>query len=235
MKRKLFYFLKLYFGFSRRESRGFLFVFPLLLLLYSVPVIYSKMLKYTNQDDYQAYLDQVDKIIAAGLPNKDSLNKEISLLERVYPGQDSLIKVQIYSKVQEPKLNVIDFAEADSIVLQVVPGIGKVLAGRIIKYRESLGGLHQQQQLLEVYGLTEEVVSRIFEFFHFSPVIHQKLPINKLDAGQLAEHPYISFGQAKVIVAYRGQHGNYKEAGDLLKIKIFNEEWLERLKPYLEF
>jgi DNA uptake protein ComE-like DNA-binding protein len=38
-----------------------------------------------------------------------------------------------------------------------------------------------------------------------------------------------------VIVAYREQHGLYTQADDLLKIKIFNEEWLERLKPYLEF
>ena len=130
---------------------------------------------------------------------------------------------------------MLDFAEADSITLQVVPGIGEVLAGRIIKYRESLGGLHQERQLLEVYGITQDVADRVFEYFPLSGQIQTKLNINQLDAAALAKHPYINFGQAKVIVAYRKQHGNYQQARDLLKIKIFNEAWLARLEPYLSF
>lgn len=232
MVRRLQYFLKIYFGFSRRESRGFLMVFPVLALLYLIPVIYNRMLKFANQEDYKAYLEQVDILLASA--NPDSSANVISKWHKAF-GQDTAQKLNIYIKPKEPQLNLMDFSEADSIVLQVVPGIGQVLAGRIVKYREKLGGMHSEQQLLEVYGITEEVANRVFEYFPLTPLIRQKLQVNELDAAELAEHPYIPFGHAKVIVAYRKQHGNYQHAEDLLKIKIFNEEWLDRLRPYLEF
>jgi len=233
MIRKLLYFLKVYFGFSRRESRGFLLVFPVLILLYFIPVIYNRILKFANQDDYNTYLEQVDLLLASGKLSADSLRMEYGTTNSFQ--QDSLQKFKVYVKPKEPELSLMDFSESDSIVLQVVPGIGQVLAGRIIKYRESLGGLHNEQQLLEVYGITAEVAQRVFEYFPLTPAIRHKLKINQLEASQLAAHPYISFGHAKVIVAYRKQHGNYTTAEDLLKIKIFNEEWLARLRPYLEF
>lgn len=234
MRRKLLYFLKVYFGFSRRESRGFLFVFPILVLLYFIPVIYNRILKYTNKDDYTAYLERVDQLLASGQLSLDSLSKEY-VAKNKRPGQDSTQRLKVYVRPKEPGLNLMDFAEADSIVLQVVPGIGQVLAGRIVKYRENLGGLHQEKQLLEVFGVTEEVAQKVFEYFPLNPVISKKIKINELDAAKLAEHPYINFGHAKVIVAYRKQHGAYEAPDDLLKIRIFNEEWLARLKPYLEF
>lgn len=222
----------MYFGFSRRESRGFLLVFPFLLSLFLVPVIYDRMLKFTNQDAYKMYLKEVDQMIARQPELSGNGNPGSGWNGR---NQDTVVRVQIYKKVAEPRLNAVSFSDADSIILQVVPGIGEVLAGRIIKYRESLGGFHSQNQLLEVYGITEEVAGKVFEYFPFSPDIRQKIRINNLEASALAEHPYIDFGHAKVIVAFRKQHGNYTNADDLLKIKIFNEAWLERLRPYLEF
>ena len=232
MVRKLTYFLKMYWGFSRRESRGFLMVFPVLVLLYLIPVIYNRMLKFTNQEDYKTYLEQVDLMLAS--IGQDSAEKAPVNWNKAF-GQDTTRKLKVYIKPREPQLNLMDFSEADSIVLQLVPGIGQVLAGRIIKYREKLGGMHGEQQLLEVYGITEEVANRVFEYFPLSPLIRRKLKVNELDVAGLAEHPYIPYGHAKVIVAYRKQHGDYQKPEDLLKIKIFNEEWLDRLRPYLEF
>lgn len=139
-----------------------------------------------------------------------------------------------YRKPAAPAMAKIPFTEADSITLQIVPGIGQVLAGRIVKFRENLGGLHNPNQLMDVYGVEEELVGRIFEHFIFESKISQKLDINHLTIQQLAQHPYITYAQAKVIVAFREQHGKYQQAEDLLKIKIFTQEWLDRLAPYLD-
>jgi DNA uptake protein ComE-like DNA-binding protein len=38
-----------------------------------------------------------------------------------------------------------------------------------------------------------------------------------------------------VIVAYRLQHGGYQAAADLLGIKIFKSDWVEKIAPYLRF
>lgn len=194
------------------------------------------MIKFSSQDHYQAFINQVDLLSdsekgASGTVGMD--NGQAEMDNRVE--QDTLKKLSTYKKPKDPDLTSMDFSEADSIVLQIVPGIGNVLAGRIIKYRESLGGFHQEQQIMEVYGVTEEVAQRVFEYFSFTPEIRHPLKINELEAGELAEHPYINYGPAKVIVAFRKQHGHFETADDLLKIKIFNEEWLARLRPYLVF
>jgi len=144
-------------------------------------------------------------------------------------------KVFSYESPKSPELNKLSFSDADSIVLQIVPGIGPTMAGRIVKFRENLGGLHQKQQLLEVYGMKAEVMDLLYTHFEFSPGVSKKIKINDLDVAELAKHPYINYGTAKVMVAFREQHGKYVSAEDLLKIKIFNEEWLQRLRPYLEF
>ena len=231
---KWHYFLRNYFGFSRRESRGFLLILPTVMLLYLVPIVYDRILKHSRELDYTKYFDQADQIMtseamAGRMFRNEGLARENNL------AQDSTRRVFTYVKPQEPGINLVPFPEVDSIILQVVPGIGEVLAGRIIKYRESLGGFHQEQQLQEVFGITEEVADRIVEYFPFTPSIYRWVQINELEADELARHPYIHFGHAKVIVAYRKQHGDYVTAEDLLKIRIFNEEWLARLRPYLSF
>ncbi len=128
----------------------------------------------------------------------------------------------------------ISFSEADSIVLQIVPGIGPGSAGRIIKYREDLGGFHSSQQVSEVYGLKPETIQLMWEFFEFNPSIFRKIKLNQSTIEEIAAHPYITYGEAKVIVAYRNQHGAYQSFEDLLKIRIFKEEWIRKLAPYLD-
>jgi len=60
------------------------------------------------------------------------------------------------------------------VLLQIVPGIGVGLGGRIIKYRERLGGFHSIHQLAEIYGLKPETIEEIWNYFDFSPANHQE-------------------------------------------------------------
>ncbi|MEP0714218.1 MAG: helix-hairpin-helix domain-containing protein, partial [Algoriphagus sp.] len=132
-------------------------------------------------------------------------------------------------------LNRIAFAEADSILLQIVPGIGQSTASRIVKFRENLGGLHSKSQLSEVYGLKPETIDAIWEYFDFSPNIFRRLKINEVDVDDLAKHPYFTYAEAKVLVAYRKQHGDFESPDDIKQIKIFKAEWVNKISPYLDF
>ena len=230
MKSKLYFFLKNYFGFSNRESRGFVLVLPVLFILYIFPIFYGWILENRESKHYEEYLMKADSLQQAGwalFPN--------SQLNSTAKVQDTLTKKRPYQGVKSPELNRMLFLEADSIELQIVPGIGQTLAGRIVKYRENLGGFNQKEQLLEVYGIQPEVMDRVFDYFEFQPNIYRKIKINEADVATLANHPYLNFGTAKVIVAYREQHGNYDKSEDLLKIRIFNQDWLDRIQPYLQF
>jgi DNA uptake protein ComE-like DNA-binding protein len=136
---------------------------------------------------------------------------------------------------QLENINRVPFVEADSILLQIVPGIGPGTAGRIIKYRDNLGGFHSKDQLSEVFGLKPETINLMWEFFDFSPSIFRKIPINKGTIEEISIHPYMSYGEAKVLIAFRKQHGAFRSEDDLLKIRIFKKEWISKISPYLDF
>lgn len=204
-------------------------VVPCLFLLYLIPGIYEWGLKRKNQDLYTQYELKIDSLIKAGrIPSSFRVEK----LESV---NDTVKRPVFVSRPRNPALNKIDFNEADSVVLQIVPGIGQTMASRIVNFRENMGGLYQKEQLLDIFGMTPDLVEKLFDHFEFNPKISRMIPINQITVQDLAKHPYISYGAAKVIIAFREQHGAYRRPDDLLKIKIFNQEWVDRLAPYLEF
>lgn len=226
MIHKIKYFLKNYLGFSNRESRGFIMLIPVLLVLYTIPLVYDSILANKNQGDYENYLTKMDSLANAGWNRVET---------QYYLASSQDTSKSNTRRRNQPQFKRLPFDEADSIVLQIVPGIGSATAGRIIKYRDAIGGMHSSEQLMDVYGMSEEVMERVFQYFEFTPGIKTKININTADVQTLAMHPYINYGSAKVIVAYRDQHGAYGSADDLLKVRIFSQEWIDRIKPYLAY
>lgn len=127
-----------------------------------------------------------------------------------------------------------DINLADTAQLKSIRGIGTVLAERIIKFRNTLGGFHSVEQLTEIYGLQPEVITELSKYIILNKNI-SKININTADEAKLKTHPYIGYKIAAVLVAYRKQHGNFKTAEDLLQIKVIDAPKLEKMKPYIEF
>jgi hypothetical protein len=48
-------------------------------------------------------------------------------------------------------------------------------------------------------------------------------------------HPYLPYGQAKVVLNYRKQHGVIGDYKTLLEIKLVDSLVWKRLRPYLNF
>lgn len=136
---------------------------------------------------------------------------------------------------QKNQLARFDINHADTIQLKSVYGIGTKLAGRIIRFRDALGGFIKMEQLNAVYGLdsatVQQVVKKAFITADFTP---RKLNLNTANEQELSAHPYIQRARAKTIVAWRFQHGNFSETKDLLKLKVFTEEDIDKLLPYLK-
>lgn len=128
-----------------------------------------------------------------------------------------------------------DLNQADTSQLKSIYGIGPVLAGRIVKYRNALGGYVDSQQLEEVFGLDTAVVKRINSKFYIDPAyIPQQLDLNKVTFQELSRHPYIKAKLAKTIIAYRFQHGSFTEIDDLLKIDLIDQKVLDRIRVYMK-
>lgn len=133
------------------------------------------------------------------------------------------------------KFEKIELNTADKDALTKLKGIGPTYAERIIKLRDKLGGFHSSEQLRDVFGIPEETLNEIIPLCKANQSRVTTLKINVLNIEELARHPYINFKIAKVIVNYREQHGSFNKVEDLKKIKAIDEEFIEKIKPYLNF
>ncbi|SDL59257.1 ComEA family DNA-binding protein [Siphonobacter aquaeclarae] len=127
----------------------------------------------------------------------------------------------------------VDLNEADTLALQKLPGIGPKLAGRIIKFRESLGGFHSPVQLYEVWGLDSMLVKQLQAQVTVTGQDRlRKIPINEV---AYLKHPYVRPSIARAILSYREQHGPFQSVEDLKNIRLLDEETRLKLEPYLAF
>jgi len=133
------------------------------------------------------------------------------------------------------KTLLIELNATDSLELQELRGIGPVFASRIVRFRDLLGGFYDKAQLLDVYGMEPERFKQIEKHVYADSSKVTKIDINKADYATLNKHPWISARQARLIINYRQQHGNYRKADDLLGIEVINEEFLRKIVPYLKF
>jgi competence protein ComEA len=140
----------------------------------------------------------------------------------------------LHDSHQEKKLlAMVELNQADSIGLESLPGIGPVLASRIIKYRNLLGGYYEVAQLKEIYGMTEELWSKCSPRLSADPSGVMKLKINFLSTVELGRHPYIGFRQAKKIAKIRDASGKFRQNEELSA--FFSTDSLRRLVPYLSY
>ncbi len=126
-----------------------------------------------------------------------------------------------------------DLNTGDTTDFMKIKGIGSGYAKRIIKFREMLGGFANAEQIRETYGLPPETVEEILKYGFLKDGV-KKLKINQLSLSEL-RHPYLKYFQAKAIIAYREQHGAFKNSEDLKQIKILDEATLLKISPYIEF
>jgi competence protein ComEA len=123
---------------------------------------------------------------------------------------------------------------ADSASFEALPGIGARLAGRLVAFRNRLGGFYSVDQVGEVYGLADSVFQKFRSLLRLDGAV-TKININTATKEMLKVHPYIRWALANAIVAYRNQHGPFHEPSDLLKITLIDEATLNKLLPYLSF
>ncbi len=127
----------------------------------------------------------------------------------------------------------LDLNLATAAELQTLNGIGPVLAGRIIKFRESLGGFHTLDQLQECYGLPPETLSAIAPRLTLAHP-PDRIPIKDIQTDSL-RHPYLTPKMARILKAYKKQHGDIRTLSELRQIFPPDTAWCERLLPYLAF
>lgn len=126
---------------------------------------------------------------------------------------------------------IVELNQADTSMLKRIPGIGSVLARRIVAYRHRLGGFYRVEQLQEITHV-DTVVNK---WFRIDSCGIRRLEVNRAGLDELRRHPYMDFYKAKAIVEYRRQRGKIKGLSRLALFEEFSGKDLERLLPYLSF
>jgi DNA uptake protein ComE-like DNA-binding protein len=192
---------------------------------YQATIIFNYIQKgaaiYTVKDLAKIYsIDQktidltVSKIIFSDSTNRKSYQKTKPLFVK-----------KIAKKVE---LNSCDSAVLDSVFY-----MSSHLAGRIINYRNRLGGFFELAQIQLIYGIDTTVYAKIANHLSLDTTNIKRIDLNKVSLEKLAQHPYIGFKLAKVMVNYRAQHGAFKSKSDLKKIILINEEIFRKIERYI--
>lgn len=130
-----------------------------------------------------------------------------------------------------PQGTIIELNSSDTTELKKIPGIGSVIARRIIGYRQRLGGFYRIGQLAEI-GLDTALLC---PWFRIDADSIRRIDVNRASLERLRRHPYINFYQARAIVEYRKKQGKLKSLKPLSLLEEFPKEELERMLPYLAF
>lgn len=128
----------------------------------------------------------------------------------------------------------LDINRADSVAWVGLKGIGPGYARRILAYRERLGGFYRVDQLKEVYGMDSVWVDANKGHLLVGAGIYKKIAVNRVGWNEF-RHPYISYAQVKVFMAYRKHHPVLQDFQALEQIKLLDHSMWNRLRPYLSF
>jgi DNA uptake protein ComE-like DNA-binding protein len=172
------------------------------------------------------------------LPDRDSSPQESVARHAEQPvserGGSSSSHASYPAKEKLSEGETISLNETDTTVWKKIPGIGSVYASRIVKYRDLLGGFVQVEQLLEVYGIDQELFSRIAVYIE-SDGNFRKIPVNRSEFRELLRHPYLNYKQVQAITGLRRRKGDISSIRELSMLDEFTTEDIFRLEPYLEF
>ena len=145
--------------------------------------------------------------------------------------------VYIYNSKPKTFAQKQDLNTATAQQLQKVNGVGKVFSDRIIKYRNKFkGGFIADVQLLDVYGLTSEVIEKITNQFTVkTPKTIQQININAATIGDLVTIPHIDYDLAHNIIEQRQLREGYNSIDELTKVKDFPVNKIKIIELYLHF
>jgi competence protein ComEA len=215
-------FFTKFFGYTKSEARGILFV--LLLLVLYVAVIFTY--RYST-DGLSANFTYTIDTLSASVP-EPAYSTQVS---ETPTHHTNTTKKQEYS----PKtISTFDINQADTNTLKKINGIGTVLSVRIIKFRDKLGGFVQLSQLDDVYGISEGALKELKRYAviaaNFSP---QKIPLTENNFKKLASHPYIGYAKTKILVQYLKNGKTIEDKTTLKDVLKITDTEVDRISWYV--
>ncbi|HVZ24796.1 MAG TPA: helix-hairpin-helix domain-containing protein [Sediminibacterium sp.] len=124
---------------------------------------------------------------------------------------------------------ILDINTANPEAWEALPGIGKVLAERICRYRNSLGGFTGIEQVGGTYGLRDSVFQRILPQLRFHPETLPKIDLDMLDRYGFQHLFGLDRKMAGNLLDWREKHGGVLRRDDILAVPFLPDSTKARL------
>jgi competence ComEA-like helix-hairpin-helix protein len=197
------------------------------------PRIAGNIIKYRNKGGKFRKPEDFKKIYGLKENQLNELLPYITIAENASNNSVERNYASNYEKKEPAKLKMIDLNSADSLSLMEIRGIGPAFAGRILKFRNALGGFTDKEQLREVYGIDSAKFETIAPQLIINESSVKRINLNTATYEELNMHPYISSKQANAIIQYKRKHGNFKDIAVLKSIYAIDEKSFVKMSPYL--
>jgi DNA uptake protein ComE-like DNA-binding protein len=224
-------YVKKWFGYNRKERRATI----ILLIIIVMIILFREFLPEKNMET-EDLTPQMMALINNGDVKKNpvpAFNNTSGMPGDKHSGTYQKTGTKI-NKAYKRQAQV-DLNKCDSTILESLPGIGPVLAVRIIKYRNLLGGYASKEQLKEVYGLPPETFELIKERVFANADSVRKIEVNKAGFSELSGMPYLENYDVSAILRYRKLKGKILKMEELTGNRILTEDKALKLAPYLSF
>ncbi|MFM6942525.1 MAG: helix-hairpin-helix domain-containing protein [Aquirufa sp.] len=219
------YYLRFILAYTHEEIKGIVVLF----LMMGIYVLY-----YIGNENYKMEQERLEFNPVLWKANYKEIKPKVYMPRKFEKHKNAWAAYKTVSRKLPKKQQAIDINTADSAAWVALNGIGPGFAKRIITYRDKLGGFYQVDQLKEVYGLDSIWVKENKAILKVGAGVYRFLKINQVEWKDF-RHPYLPYGQSKVVLAYRKQHGPLKDFETLLQIQLLDQVAWRRLKPYLSF
>ncbi|MDD4148707.1 MAG: helix-hairpin-helix domain-containing protein [Bacteroidales bacterium] len=183
----------------------------------------DNIIKYRESGGYFTEANDIEKIYGLDPDFVDKLKPYVKI-DSAFTGTSNLSNADI-----SIELNV-----ATAIELQKLSGIGPSYSKRIVEYRDKLGGFISVEQIMEVYGFTDELYETVKNSFIIDTSNIKKININTAKYVDLIKHPYIDKEITNSILNYRKFAGEIKSFEELVTQKAISNEVFDKLQPYIK-
>lgn len=230
------------FSFNRAERRGIWVLSLLATCVWAVqliPTFWNKESPHTEAEANAKLLAAVEQIsvIAKEERSWTSYTRDTSYFRRSYrrDAYRNIGKYRVDNRTPTSSWNttIVELNTADSASLEQLNGIGKVLASRIIRYRDRLGGFHSLDQLKEVYGLPPDLEEKNAGRITLDPSVIRSFQLDTAGFRLLARHPYIGYERAKMIMGMKRKGRLPQDALALCHTLGIEDSLSLRLLPYI--
>ncbi len=193
----------------------------------------ASMQKYIAKGGRFREPEDLQKVWGLRDDEKDRLIPYVRIAAQAQPSYKNNYSAYEKKSYEKKVIETLDINLGDSSAFDALPGIGGGYSRRIINFRNRLGGFYKVEQIAETFGLPDSVFQKIKPLLTISGIDVKKLNVNTAKEEELKAHPYIRWQLAKIITAYRQQHGDFKTLQELKKIMTIDEDTYNKISPYL--